>query len=101
MSIPDDNQIRQPHDNSPAQPTQPGNFSSTQKIAMYYASKFPHPEHMERYANLYPGAPEIIFTAFQKQSAHRQELEKLAIPEQLKNARAGIYIQGLGAIVYA
>lgn len=85
---------QKPIRNSPPAPKPTGNFSATSMS--YYASKFPHPDHMERYEKLFPGAAEAIFTEFRKQAKHRQELEKLVIPQQLKNARAGIYVQAFG-----
>ncbi len=48
---------------------------------------------------VYPHAAEIIFTEFKKQSEHRRELEKRVVPEKLKNARTGIYVQALYVVV--
>lgn len=41
-----------------------------------YQSPFPHPEHLERYERLYPGAARVIFTSFEEQGEHRRELER-------------------------
>lgn len=80
--------------NTPPAERPSGNFSATRMS--YYASNFPHPDHLERYERLFPGAAEAVFTEFRKQAEHRQELEKLVVPQQLKNARAGIYVQAFG-----
>ncbi len=80
-------------------PKQTGKFSAARMS--YYASNFPHPDHLERYEKLFPGAAEAIFTEFRKQAEHRQELEKLVIPQQVKNARAGIYVQAVSHLASA
>jgi hypothetical protein len=50
--------------NSPSPSNAAGNFPSASME--YYASNFPHPEHLERYEVLFPGAAEIVFTEFRK-----------------------------------
>ena len=91
--------LKKPPQNPPQSSKSTGNFSATRMS--YYASNFPHPDHLERYEKLFPGAAEAVFTEFRKQAEHRQELEKLVVPQQLKNARAGIYVQAVSHIASA
>lgn len=91
--------VKKPGDASPPSTKQTGRFSATRMS--FYASHFPHPDHLERYEKLFPGAAEAVFTEFRKQAEHRQELEKLVVPQQLKNARAGIYVQAVSHIASA
>ncbi len=83
----------------PAAPSQPGNFMA--QASYFYSSNLPHPEHLDRYEKLYPGAAEIVFKRFEQQGLHRQSLEKEVVPAQLRNARLGIYVQGFSVLVYA
>ena len=71
--------------NSPAAPMQPGSIT-----AYHYESPFPHPDHLEKYEKVYPGAAQLVFQEFHKQGEHRRALEMKVVPEQVKNARTGI-----------
>lgn len=93
-------------DASVPSPSIPGSSGNTVNLSAvratyYYSSPFPHPDHLERYESLHPGAAKIIFEGFEKQGRHRRELESVVIPGQVSNARLGIYIQGLAVIAYA
>ncbi len=63
-----------------------------------YRSQFPHPDHMERYAALYPEAPAIIFDSFNKQGDHRRKMEELYVRGTETRAAVG---QVLGFILLA
>ena len=91
--------LKKPIQNPPQSSKPTGNFASARMS--YYASNFPHPDHLERYEKLFPGAAEAVFTEFRKQAEHRQELEKLVVPQQLKNARVGIYVQAVSHVASA
>ncbi|MRX45330.1 DUF2335 domain-containing protein [Agromyces kandeliae] len=41
-----------------------------------YNSPFPHPDHLERFEALYPGAARVVFESFDEQGKHRREMEK-------------------------
>jgi uncharacterized membrane protein len=43
-----------------------------------FAGPIPPPEYLERYDQIVPGAARIIIDAFDRESRHRQELEKSA-----------------------
>lgn len=81
-------------------PSSPMTVSAIQAM-YYYSSPFPHPDHLGRYEALYPGAAKIIFEEFEKQGAHRRNLESIVIPKQVANARLGVYVQGLAVVAYA
>lgn len=51
--------------------------SVLQVMTEQYSGQFPHPEHMERYAALYPDSPKIIFEQFAAQGQHRREMERM------------------------
>jgi len=57
---------------------------------MSYSGPLPHPFIIERYDQVVPGAAERILAAFEKQSAHRQELEKRVIEADILNERLGL-----------
>ncbi len=80
-------------------PSQSGSFLA--QASYFYSSNLPHPDHLDRYEKLYPGAAEIVFKRFEQQGLHRQSLEKEVVPAQLRNARLGIYVQGFSVLVYA
>lgn len=57
-----------------------------------YSSPFPHPDHLERFTNLYPDAAKIVFDCFQKQNDHRIETEKKIVEQGTKfDLRAQIF----------
>lgn len=67
-----------------------------------FSGPLPPPEVLENYDKVYPGAAKIIIEMAQKQSSHRQELEKSVITSDIKNSRLGLYfgfIIGLVGIV--
>ena len=41
----------------------------------HYSSPYPHPDHLERYAALYPEAPKIVFESYRQQTDHRRAME--------------------------
>jgi uncharacterized membrane protein len=57
-----------------------------------YSSQFPHPEHLERYVNLYPDAAKLIFDNFDKQSEHRRDMERLFVKGNESRANRGQWL---------
>ncbi|WP_026878714.1 DUF2335 domain-containing protein [Ignatzschineria larvae DSM 13226] len=49
-----------------------------------YDSPFPHPDHLERFNKLYPNAAETVFKEFEKQGAHRREMESIIVDRGTK-----------------
>lgn len=45
---------------------------------------------LERYANLYPEAPEIIFESFRKQVDHRLKIEEMALVSNANRSTEGL-----------
>lgn len=60
--------------------------------AEQYSSPHPHPEHLERYAALYPQAPEIVFEQFRKQGDHRREMEAKYMRGSERRANIGQWL---------
>jgi hypothetical protein len=63
-----------------------------QVVMERFASQFPHPEHLERYAALYPDAPRLVFENFDKQSTHRREMEKVFLEGNETRANRGQWL---------
>lgn len=66
-----------------------------QRIVMQmeqYSSPHPHPEHLERYAKLYPDAPKIVFEAFRDQGAHRRKVEERYLEGAERRASIGQWL---------
>lgn len=53
----------------------------------HYSSPHPHPDHLERFAKLYPKAPEIVFEAFREQGEHRRRMERAYMQGNLPTMR--------------
>lgn len=72
-----------------------------------YVSPHPHPEHLERYAALYPDAPKIVFDSFRDQGAHRRKMESEYMAGSERRANRGqwlafiLVLLVLGAGVFA
>lgn len=54
-----------------------------------YSGPLPHPEHLKKYDDVYPGAAKIIIETFIKQSDHRRNLESKVVTANVKNERLG------------
>lgn len=66
-----------------------------QRLAMkmeQYSSPHPHPEHLERYAELYPKAPEIVFESFREQGQHRRNMESVYLRGSERRANIGQWL---------
>lgn len=63
-----------------------------QVVMERYSSQFPHPEHLERYAALYPDAPQLVFQNFDKQSEHRRQMESIFVKGNEKRANRGQWL---------
>jgi uncharacterized membrane protein len=55
-----------------------------------FRGPLPHPEHLREYADIYPDAPRIIFGMAERQSDHRQGLEKYALRHSTIRAYGGL-----------
>lgn len=54
-----------------------------------YSGPMPHPDHLERYEALHPGAAAMIFGEFESQSRHRREMERRIIVGNQRRASIG------------
>lgn len=49
-----------------------------------YDSPFPHPDHLERFNELYPDAAETVFKEFERQGKHRRDMESIIVDRGTK-----------------
>lgn len=57
-----------------------------------YAGPIPHPDHLEKYAEIYEKAPEIIFSMAEQQQSHRHYMQKTEMTKILNMERLGIVL---------
>lgn len=72
------------------------------KQQLHFSGPLPPPEILEKYNNVVPGAAERILKMAEKQSDHRQELEKMVISSDTLNSRRGLcfaLVMGMLAII--
>lgn len=61
---------------------------------------------IRQYDEIYPGAARLIFEAFERQSKHRQELERDVVASEIKRSAQGLWagfviaIAGLGVSLW-
>ncbi|MGK5093300.1 DUF2335 domain-containing protein [Deltaproteobacteria bacterium TL4] len=60
----------------PSHPKKSSSVIAQQSIQTHYSGPIPPPEVLEAYKNIHPASIEIIFEHFQKEQAHRHELEQ-------------------------
>lgn len=65
-----------------------------------YQGPMPHPEHLERYEALRPGAAAMIFTEFQEQSRHRRDMERRIVIGNERRAVVGQIMAFILALVF-
>ncbi|MFO0966853.1 MAG: DUF2335 domain-containing protein [Gemmataceae bacterium] len=58
--------------------------------ATQFSGPLPPPDILEEYEKLLPGAAERIFAAFEKQTEHRQSLEKHVVKDDTRRSWAGL-----------
>lgn len=54
-----------------------------------YSGPLPHPAMLEEYDRILPGGADRIFTVFEKQSAHRQEMETTFLNHRANESKLG------------
>ena len=55
----------------------------------FYSGPLPEASDLARYDEVVPGAGKIMIENFEKQSAHRRDMEKIVITSDAKNSRMG------------
>ena len=71
------------------------------EIAATYSGPIPDANQLGRYEQVSPGAADRIISMAEKQSAHRQEIEKIVVNSGAKNSTMGVvfaFIIGIIAI---
>ncbi len=59
---------------------------------MIYSGPLPHPEDFKNYEEVLPGAAERILSMTERQSAHRQNIEKIIFPARIKQSYLGMIL---------
>ena len=57
--------------------------------AELFQGPMPHPDHLEKYEKLYPGASKLLFTLLEKQTDHRIGIEKGVVASNIINEKRG------------
>lgn len=65
-----------------------------------YEGPTPHPDTLDRYEKLWPGAAELIFHEFEAQSQHRRQLEKRMVTGNERRATTGQWMAFIIAIAF-
>lgn len=60
--------------------------------AVHHRGPLPSPEVMERYEALHPGATKFFFSQLEKQTEHRQSLERTVVTSRERRANAGQWL---------
>jgi len=71
--------------------------------SMIYSGPLPPPEDFKKYEEVLPTAAERILSMTERQSAHRQSIEKIIFPAEIKKSYLGMilgFIMGMTAISY-
>ena len=67
-------------------------------MSAQYSGPLPLPSHLREYDDIVPGAAERILSMVERQSQHRQELEKIVVKGDTRRSWAGLVFGGFLAI---
>jgi len=73
-------------------------YQQTMIKASAHSGPLPHPESYARYDEVLPGSADRILGMAERQSAHRMELEKIALRRQFNQSGAGQWIAAVIAL---
>jgi uncharacterized membrane protein len=79
----------QPAASPESKPTMSGTLTAASKTE-FFTGPLPHPDYLQQYEQIYPGAAQIIFTTFQQLAAHQMEMEKQALDSDTRRSSLGI-----------
>jgi uncharacterized membrane protein len=84
------------------QPNQPESPLAQVTAAQFqaYSGPLPAPEDLQRYDEILPGGAERIFAAFERQSEHRQALEKAVTSANIRAQDRGPWLGFIVALVF-
>ncbi|MEI6125059.1 MAG: DUF2335 domain-containing protein [Pseudomonadota bacterium] len=71
-------------------PSRKNKFTVTQSAFFHRSGPLPPPGEIEQYEKIIPNAAERIFTVFEKQSKHRQEIELRIVKNDCRNSMLGM-----------
>ena len=77
-----------PNSNIPA--SNSGKQILTQQSIAYSRGPLPPPEQLQKYGEIVEDGAERIFKQFEKQTAHRHEIEKLNFSASIKHEKLGL-----------
>lgn len=77
------------HKNPPAQQRQNKQERVVATRAEFYSGPLPHPQMLEKYDQISPGAAAIIIGMAEKQTNHRIDIENKVVASQIQNSKRG------------
>lgn len=83
---------------------QRGKSSRPVLIAASFSGPLPHPQALEDYNRIVPGAGQRILAMAEKEAMHRRNLESLVTSSDIRNSHAGLIcglLVGLGGLIAA
>jgi uncharacterized membrane protein len=86
-----------PSPSAPLERPEPGDVAQIQ--AVHYSGPLPHPSLLAKYNELIPNGAERIMAMAERQSAHRESLEKRVVNGNVANQTRGSYFAFILALV--
>lgn len=73
-----------------------------QAIKEEFSGPIPHPDIIEKYEQILPGAADRIISMAEKQASHRQDMEKAMIKSEARDGLLGVifaFLLGVGCLI--
>lgn len=73
-------------------------------VQQHFSGPIPPPEILSGYEQIHPGFADRIISMAEKQSAHRQGLEKIRVESEIKDSRLGVifaFLMGISCLIAA
>lgn len=73
-----------------------------QAIKEEFSGPIPHPDIIEKYEQILPGAADRIISMAEKQASHRQDMEKMMIKSEARDGLLGVvfaFLLGVGCLI--
>ncbi|MEA1910858.1 MAG: DUF2335 domain-containing protein [Spirochaetota bacterium] len=64
-----------------------------------YSGPLPHPSHFQQYERILPGSADRILKMVEKQSEHRQYLEKKIVDSDIRSSKTGMILGFIIAVI--
>lgn len=74
--------------------------TAIQILQQQFAGPLPHPEILQGYEDVVPGAGERLLAMVERQSQHRQDMERIAVEGGSRRAWAGLVLGFIIAVLF-